>query len=255
MSARLRNRRGRGCSCSSSRGTGLSSAAQPGAPPPARPLAGAAPVRPACVQAGSACQAPLKQGTEAPGAGGMLEVWAGQPRREAPARPGLCVLPSTAPSPGAARFTAQETRALLPALPSPRRQRDRGQTVGVDWRTEAAAGSGQRSRAAELAWSRSRSSGPVKAPARLPVDRAGLPPPLSPDRGQSPPEGGHPAVSPGRTREPGREHPQDGEGSSFARQPGPRSACPAPPAPPTPAPKKAVREIKWWERCKAPWTG
>jgi len=65
-------------------------------------------------------------------------------------------------------------------------------------------------------------------------------------------------VPPGRTREPGRGHPPGGEGSSLARQPGPRSARPALPPPPQPPPhrkKKAVRKIKWWERCTAPWRG
>lgn len=211
----------------------------PAGPGRARGSAG----RPARARAGTG-----KGGTGGVGVG-MLEVWVGRPRREAPARPGLCVLPGTAPSLGAA--DSQPERAVRLSRLAPFPQREPG---GVARWTAAAAGSGRRRDAIGLLRSRSRSCGPSKAPARLPAARAGLHRLFLADHGRRLPEGRHPAVPPRRTREPGREHPQDGEDSSLARQPGGRDS-PASPSSAAPALKRAVRKIKWWERCKAPWKG
>ncbi|XP_037988980.1 translation initiation factor IF-2-like isoform X2 [Motacilla alba alba] len=189
----------------------------PARPGRARGSAGAAPGHVPGLGAAAQPRAGGERGKEAPGAVGvgMLELWVGRPRREAPARPGLRVLPGTAPSPGAA--DSQPKKAVRLSRPAPFPQRQPG---GVARWTAAAAGSGQRRDALRLVWSRSRSSGPGKAPARFPAVRAGLLPPLPADHGGRQSEGRHPAVLPRRARKPGRGHPQDGEGSSLARHPG-----------------------------------
>lgn len=136
------------------------------APPPARGSpARRAPARGSAGAPGSSAgrerpPGPARAGDRAQVLGGRetLEVWAGRPRREAPARRGLCAPPSTAPSPGAARSAARESRSPLPpprslprgdsaaggsrvALPGePRQRQDPGRgAVPPGWRGAAAA--------------------------------------------------------------------------------------------------------------------
>lgn len=101
--------------------------------PPGRAVPRAAPGYPARVRLERPpSPAGGHRGQEAPGrgAGGMLEVWVGRLRREAPARPGLRVPPGTAPSSGAADPQPGKAARSLP-------------TEAAGWRCPVERGSGR----------------------------------------------------------------------------------------------------------------
>lgn len=143
---------------------------------------------------------------------GVLEVWVGRPRREAPARPRLCVLAGTAPSPGAA--DSQPRRAVR-SLP----------TEAAGWRcrwTAGAAGCGRRRDGCHRA-------GAEPQPL-LRTGQSSCPVPSSPGwPSTASPCGSRPGAIGGKAPCRAAEaavgtrpwYPQDGEGSSLARQPGP----------------------------------
>lgn len=192
--------------------------------------------------------------------GGMLEVWAGRPRQAAPARPpGLCVPPSAAPSPGAARFTAQETRAPSHRPPP----RDPFPTE-----TERPGAAGRRCPV-------NRGSGKIRAEERChragaelqpllrtgqscrpAAGRSGWPSTASPCGSRPEAAGGQGTLQcrPGERGSPAVGTCRTGKAPASPASPGHGRLHP-PPAPATPAPKKATRKIKWWERGKAPWKG